>query len=223
MTTHACIQLWWAADQADCVRIIHALLDETWAEGEVFPATAALVPLLCATLRPPITWLHPKVTLILGLFTEGIAPDPSTARAVHAAVESGLDAYLAMARMPHRRAELDLALVYLLAHFPQHRARIEAVWTTRHTDPDNTARLARCLTTPDFDDPATLRLIGRSWPTPRYWQSPLEPAVTGKEERRIRDLPPDALALIWDQETQALLAYLGAQAEHAIKEASSVR
>jgi demethylmenaquinone methyltransferase/2-methoxy-6-polyprenyl-1,4-benzoquinol methylase len=210
-------------DEVGGVRVLHTLLDETWADGQVFPATAALVPPLTEFLRPPVTWLHPKICLILGVFAEGTASDPAIARAVHAAVEAGLETYLRLAREPDRSVELELALLYLLAHFPRHRTRIETEWAPRHLGPDDAARLTRCLTTPDFTDPATLSQIGRVWPTPEYWHPRPGEADVDTEWRKSLRLSSAGAALIWDQETQALLAYLGAQAEHAINEVSDVR
>lgn len=209
-------------DKVASVPILHALLDEVWSQGLVFPATAALTPVLADLLRPPVTWLHPKIVLILGVFAEGTASQPEIAHTVRAAVDAQLDTYLALINAPDLPVELELALIYLLAHFPHHRSRIDGTWIPRHTGRDDAARLRRCLTTPDFTDQATLALLGRVWPTPEYWQPRPGEAAIDSEWRRSLQLDPTAAALIWDQETQSLLAYLGAQAEHAITEVSGV-
>jgi hypothetical protein len=188
----------------------------------VYVATAAAVPYLCEFLAPPVNWLHPKIVLVLGVLAEGRCDDAVTEHAVRTAVESELDTYLEVAKASDYSEAMELALAYLLAHFPHQRSRIEDGVDSGRWSEDDAARLCRCLTVPDVNDPTTLDQIGRAWPTPAIWRS------AGPEEalhRRWKDslrLTAVEAARIWELETRAVLAYLGAQAEHAIKEASGV-
>jgi SAM-dependent methyltransferase len=210
-------------DEVTSVGILHALLDELWVDTEVFPATAAAIPFLCELLSPPVTWLHPKIALILGVLAEGRSDDLVIQETVHTAVESGLDAYLGLLQTSDRSVAMELSLLYLLAHFPQHRSRIYDEIDPHRWNEDDMGRLDRCLTTPDFSDPATLAVIGRAWPTPAIWRLDDGETLVDHEWKESLDLDPEEAQRIWALETKAVLAYLGAQAEHAVKEASGVR
>jgi hypothetical protein len=210
-------------DEVDSVAVLHSLFDDIWIDGEIFPATVPVVPFLVGHLASPTTWLTAKVALVLGVLAEGESAVAGVAAEVRDAVAAPIDVYLRVAAEPFRSPATELALLYLLAHFPEHRSRIEAEVDSGRWSRDDAARLQRCLTIPDFDDPTTLSRIGRAWPTPAIWQ-----LSSGEEEthRRWKDsinLDTAEAANIWELETKSLLAYLGAQAEHAVKEASGVR
>ena len=104
-----------------------------------------------------------------------------------------------------------LALLYLLAHFPEDRQQIMAV-AGKHAaaDPHGISRLERTLLSPDPADPATVNAAGRSWPSPAFL------AVTDAEieaAAAVRSAQPAAqIVASWEADTDALLAYAGGMA-----------
>jgi len=210
------------AEKRGSVEVLHRLLDEIWVDGQVFPATAATIPFLCQLLDPPVTWLHPKILLVLGVLAEGAPLDADNHSAVHNQIESRLDLFLSLAPAARDDEALRLALGYLLAHFPSRADQVEAKLGTIHLHNDDRARIRRCLTTPDFTRPETFAHIGRSWPTPEIWKLKAEEDIVDRSWRQSLDLDATRAARIRELETKALLAFLGAHAEHAIKEVSDV-
>jgi quercetin dioxygenase-like cupin family protein len=122
-----------------------------------------------------------------------------------------------------------LAFAYALAHFPDHAEAVRAAMDPTAVDPtamDPTAtdtglpepdwqRLVRCLRT--FDSPDARNQIGRVWPSPTVWQ--LDAAERGLDEtwRARLDLDTGTARELWESETVALLAYMGAKADHAVE------
>lgn len=141
--------------------------------------------------------------LELGVLAEGDDPD------TRAAVRRGVERYVAVLERARGDEPSRLALVFLLAHFPEDRERILAVVESASLDPDDFARLERCLARVEV--PA--RRLGRVWPSPATWAD--DDAHDGGWVRSL-ELTADAAARLWDLETQALLAYSGAKARYAI-------
>lgn len=107
-----------------------------------------------------------------------------------------------------------LAAAYLFAHFPSDAAAIEsALRATALSEPD-LGRLRRCLT-----EPGSVEQLGRVWPSPTMWT--LDSAERDLDRRWRAALPAAAetVAELWRSETVALLAYMGAKAEHAVETA----
>ncbi|GAA0354050.1 hypothetical protein NE235_07875 [Actinoallomurus spadix] len=211
------------ADKTGSVAIIHAILDHIWVDGEVFPATVTTIPFLRELLGLPPNWLHPKLLLILGVLAEGHAKDVATTEAVRAAVGDSVDPYLALA--PAAQDDwpaLALSLGYLLAHFPAHRARIEAALDGTSLRSADRARITRCLTIPDFSVPATMAAVSRSWPSPEIWAGRPGEDEIDREWKESFGIGPEQAARIWDLETESILTYLGAHAEYAVFEESGV-
>jgi hypothetical protein len=101
-----------------------------------------------------------------------------------------------------------LALLYLLAHFPEDRWQIIAV-AGEHAaaDPHGISRLERTLRSPDPADPATVNAAGRSWPSPAFLAvtaAEIEAAAPGR-----RSQPAAQIVASWEADTAALLAYAG--------------
>jgi quercetin dioxygenase-like cupin family protein len=102
-----------------------------------------------------------------------------------------------------------LAMAYLLAHFPEHRDTILPAMTGVLSEEDS-QRLTRCLTKPD---PTR---IGRVWPSPALWDLDDTEQRTDDEWRAGLRLDAETARVLWEQETVALLAFLGAKADHAV-------
>jgi quercetin dioxygenase-like cupin family protein len=112
-----------------------------------------------------------------------------------------------------------LAAAYLLAHFPAHAAVIEDAFTRTVLAGPDRGRLRRCLASPDFTSSESLDLLGRVWPSPATWS--LDPAERDLDQRwrATLALTPETAAQLWQSETAALLAFMGAKAEHAVERA----
>ncbi|MCA1186747.1 MULTISPECIES: class I SAM-dependent methyltransferase [unclassified Saccharopolyspora] len=152
---------------------------------------------------------RPRVALLLGLLAGEDATRSYLPGQIRDVFTERLAAPLRLLERPDTEQCLRTAVLYLLAHFPAHRDRILPV-VARVADEHELARVRRCLTVPDLDDPACAAGIGRAWPSPEFWArlSPSPgPARTGTE-----------LADLWDAETAALLAYQGARAEHQVQQ-----
>jgi quercetin dioxygenase-like cupin family protein len=107
-----------------------------------------------------------------------------------------------------------LAAAYFFAHFPAAFGEIDAALsTTVLTEPDR-ARLRRCLAVPG---PRALEQLGRVWPSPTTWALDAREADLDRRWRATLNLAAETVAALWESETTALLAYLGAKAEHAIE------
>jgi hypothetical protein len=147
-----------------------------------------------------------RSALLLGLLAE--TGDTTTREAVRA----HLDRYLRLLRRDSGCEASALALLYLVAHFPEDRERILGTLDPLSLDVEDLTRLERCLQrTPVPGE------LGRVWPSPASW------ALTAEERRRdagwIEDLnlTSNEAERLWELETQALLAYSGAKALHAVE------
>jgi quercetin dioxygenase-like cupin family protein len=153
--------------------------------------------------------LHARALILLGILLErqGIDAarwDTSTPRVLGAI-----------------RPDLDdaavLAMAYLLAHFPDHGvAVLDAMRPTGLAEADQ-QRLARCLARPDFTSPETHGRIGRVWPSPALWQLDADERQLDEAWRHNLKLDPGTARALWESETVALLAYMGARADHAVE------
>lgn len=107
-----------------------------------------------------------------------------------------------------------LAAAYLFAHFPSDAAAIEtALNATVLSEPD-LGRLRRCLA-----QPGSLEQLGRVWPSPAMWTLDTAEHDLDRRWRAALPLTADTGAALWRSETVALLAYMGAKAEHAVERA----
>jgi hypothetical protein len=160
-----------------------------------------------------------RILLLLGILSEPLERDVDpfeSGCAGRRAVLAELDRCLALVARAAEDRRLLLALVYLLAHFPEASDRI-LVAVELSLDPDLLTRLRRCLKTPDFSDPATADEAGRAWPSPAVLAFTDEEIVRTAPSRRR--LSASELAASWRGDTLALLAYSGAYAAAAIAEA----
>jgi hypothetical protein len=160
-----------------------------------------------------------RILLLLGILSEPLDPDADpfdNACAGRLAVFDGLERCLQL--LP--RAALDppvlLALLYLLAHFPEASDRILGAIGSL-PEPDLRTRLRRCLTTPDFGDPATADEAGRAWPSPAVLAFTAEEIASTAPARQA--LRATEIAASWRSDTLALLAYAGAYAAAVVGEA----
>ncbi|HZR52363.1 MAG TPA: cupin domain-containing protein [Streptosporangiaceae bacterium] len=147
--------------------------------------------------------VHARSLILLGILAERAGRD----------LPIGVPALVAAVR-PDWPEATALAAAYLLAHFPSDAAAIEsALRVTLLTEPD-LGRLRRCLT-----EPGSVEQLGRVWPSPTMWT--LDPAERDLDRRWRAALPVTAetVSELWRSETVALLAYLGAKAEHAVETA----
>jgi quercetin dioxygenase-like cupin family protein len=110
-----------------------------------------------------------------------------------------------------------LAMAYLLAHFPDHdTAVLDTMRATGLPDADR-QRLARCLTRPGLTTPDARDRIGRVWPSPAVWQLDAIERQLDRAWRADLRLDAETATALWESETVALLAYMGARADHAVE------
>lgn len=108
-----------------------------------------------------------------------------------------------------------LAFAYLLAHFPAHGPAVfDAMRTTNLAEPDR-QRLARCLEQPDVTEMSGR--LGRVWPSPTVWQLDAGEQQLDQAWRAGLRLDAETAMALWEDETVALLAYMGARADHAVE------
>jgi quercetin dioxygenase-like cupin family protein len=110
-----------------------------------------------------------------------------------------------------------LAMAYLLAHFPDHDvAVLDAMRTTELPEADQ-ERLERCLARPDLTTAEARDRIGRVWPSPTVWRLDATERRLDQTWRANLELDTETARTLWEAETVALLAYLGARADHAVE------
>ncbi|HWO65057.1 MAG TPA: cupin domain-containing protein [Umezawaea sp.] len=188
-------------DPAEVARCYRAVEDAV--AGPVpAPPDAVVDPLLRAARRVGEKPAHARALILLGILVEsGDLPG----RRVHEAVPD----LLRLLRPDAPRAVV-LAFTYFLAHFPEHADAVRAAVAPVVLSDADRARLLRCL-----DEPDAAR-IGRVWPSPTVWElDEAEQDVDRAWRATLRFDDAEALAL-WESETTALLAYLGARAENAV-------
>lgn len=140
----------------------------------------------------------------LGLLVE--AEYPELDGPVATAVRQGLDPLLDEVRGTTAVTPLTLALLYLLSHFPDERARIQPAFGGVPLDPDDRTRLDRGLTRLDHLDPD----LGRAWPSPFDWD--IDEQERESDRAWIRTLTPEQITATWNDDTRTLWATAGAKA-----------
>jgi hypothetical protein len=106
-----------------------------------------------------------------------------------------------------------LAAAYLLAHFPSEAVAIESALAVTTLSEEDLSRLRRCLARPGSTAP---NQIGRVWPSPALWTLDAAEGRLDRQWRATLSLSADTVGQLWESETTALLAFMGAKAEHAI-------
>ncbi|MFI0929542.1 class I SAM-dependent methyltransferase [Streptomyces sp. NPDC021012] len=157
------------------------------------------------------------LVVLLGLLAETEYQDhPAGDGPVRTAVRRGLDRYLELLADSGAGTPLTLALVYLLAHFPEERERILAAAATEELalDEHDLTRLERALRPLDPEAPD----LGRCWPSPAAWN--LNDDERGFDTEWIKALTPEQIAANWNNDTRTVLAYAGMRAYWAVRHGS---
>lgn len=182
--------------------------DVVRAYGELGAALVEPVPVVtdeiadllvdAVTKRLPADPVHARALILLGILVERSGARWDVPRLLPV-VGPALD------------AAAVLAFAYLLAHFPDHGpAVLDAMRATDLAEEDR-ARLARCLAQPD------LVQLGRVWPSPAGWRLDDGERQLDQAWRAGLRLDAETAQSLWDAETVALLAYMGAKADHAVE------
>jgi hypothetical protein len=142
---------------------------------------------------------YPRALILLGIMIEranAVVPVPPLVDAVR----------------PDLGEAEALAFAYALAHFPDHAEAVTAAMASVSLPEADRERLLRCLQKPE---PAVLHRIGRVWPSPTVWE--LDEAERDLDEawRSRLDLAEGTATQLWEAETVALLAFMGARADQA--------
>ncbi|WNV85972.1 cupin domain-containing protein [Umezawaea sp. Da 62-37] len=145
---------------------------------------------------------HARALILLGILAEG--EDPARRR-VHAAA-----ADLVRLVRPGAPEAVALAFTYVLAHFPEHGHAVREALEPLGLPESDWLRLLRCLDAPD------VARIGRVWPTPTVWRLDAVERELDRTWRATLRLDEADGAALWESETTALLAYMGAKAENAV-------
>jgi quercetin dioxygenase-like cupin family protein len=159
--------------------------------------------LVVAAGRIPSDPGHARALILLGMLAE------STREPVSARLPEILDAIGSPRPEP-----VDLALAYLGAHFREHADAVLAALPDL-ADADR-QRLERCLAT------VSAERIGRSWPTPAVWELSDSELETDRRWRAEGGWDAATVQAIWDAETTAILAFMGARADHHVERSADV-
>lgn len=168
-----------------------------------WPAAAAvpLARILTSTLCQAGERGRARIALLLGILAE-------QAPGARGAVKECLGTYLELLAAAPCGSPEYLALLYLLAHFPEDRPRVmAAAGKYAAADPYGISRLERTLCQPDPADPETVNAAGRSWPSPAFLGVTAEEMDATAAVRRAR--PAGQILASWNADTAALLAYAG--------------
>jgi SAM-dependent methyltransferase len=187
------------------------LVASVWDAGTLTPEAGALAPALTGALAAAGPDADPgrlgHLAILVGLLVEAKEPDEAVAAAARGAVGGFLELFAAT-----DDPGLTTALVYLLGHFPDDRARILAAAHAKGVGEDDLSRLDRCLRAYDPADTIGVLRFGRSFPSPAAW------TVSDEELRQVggwvqwAGLTDDVMPLMWAGETGVLLGYSGAKA-----------
>ncbi|MCK7625847.1 class I SAM-dependent methyltransferase [Streptomyces sp. RS10V-4] len=200
------------AAAADLPDAFAALVRAVWAAGRPTARAASWARKATANLDEGSTAHQARTAVLLGLLAE--TADPAAAPGVRDAVREGLPNWLSLltahAARPAPDPALTLALLYLLAHFPEDAATL--LDRTRHLPltAEDRSRFERCLARRPATDPA----LGRVWPTPAGWTLTDEERAT--DRAWAAGLDDATAAAFWDKDTRSLLAYAGAKAYGAL-------
>ena len=174
-----------------------AVTRDNWPTAEAAP----LARTLSGTLGQAGEGGRARIILILGILAE-------KAPGARGAVRECLGIYLDLLAVASCGGPEYLALLYLLAHFPEDRSRVMAAAGKHATaDPDGISRLDRTLRQPDLSDPETANTAGRSWPSPAFLAVTREEIDATAGARRA--MPAEQILATWNADTAALLAYAG--------------
>jgi hypothetical protein len=162
-----------------------------------------VVLLLQAARRVQENPVHARALILLGIITEGGGP---AAVQVNEAVPE-----LARLVQPGSLRAVGLTFFYLLAHFPDHAELVRSAVEPLGLPEEDGQRLWRCLDTSDH-----LARIGRVWPSPTVWDLEPEERELDQTWRATIQLGESEALTLWESETTALLAYMGAKADYAL-------
>jgi quercetin dioxygenase-like cupin family protein len=190
-----------STDPAEVARCYRAVEDAV--AGPVpAPLDAVVALLLDAARQVGENPAHARALILLGIVVEG--EDPARDH-VHAAAPD-----LVRLVRPDAPRAVALAFTYLLAHFPAHADAVRAALEPLGLPDGDRLRLLRCLA-----PPAPAR-IGRVWPSPTVWELDAAEREVDREWRATLRLDEAQASALWESETTALLAYMGAKAENAV-------
>lgn len=161
------------------------------------------------TKRQPTAPVHARALVLLGILVERHGADA-------ARWDVAVPRLLQTVSPPLGNAAV-LAMAYLLAHFPDHDvAVLDTMRATGLSEVDR-QRLARCLARPDLTSPEAHGRIGRVWPSPTVWRLDATEQQLDQAWRTGLLLDTETAKTLWEAETVALLAYMGAKADHAVE------
>jgi quercetin dioxygenase-like cupin family protein len=142
--------------------------------------------------------VHARALILLGILVERSGADLEVPRLLQAVGPDLDDATV-------------LAFAYLLAHFPAHGTAVLDAMSTTDLAEEDRERLARCLAQPDAGR------LGRVWPSPAVWRLDAGERQLDQDWRAHLRLDAETAGQLWKDETVALLAYMGAKADHAVE------
>ncbi|WP_026360910.1 class I SAM-dependent methyltransferase [Amycolatopsis nigrescens] len=148
------------------------------------------------------------LAILLGLLAEAAYPDVDGE--LTASIRLGVDRYLELWRRTEKGQPLNLALQYLLSHFPDHRDAILAAAAELRVDADDLSRLDRALQRLDPADPD----LGRAFPYPAAWE--MDEDEREFDRSWISALSPEQVVRHWEQDTETVLGHTGAKAYWAV-------
>jgi hypothetical protein len=166
------------------------------------PLDAVVDSLLDAARQVGENPAHARALILLGIVVEG---EDQARQRVHDAVPD-----LVRLVRPDAPRSVALAFTYLLAHFPAHADAVRAALEPLGLPDADRLRLLRCL------DPPTAARIGRVWPSPTVWELDATERELDRAWRATLRLDESQALALWESETTALLAYMGAKAENAV-------
>jgi quercetin dioxygenase-like cupin family protein len=166
------------------------------------PLDRIVAPLVRAARQAPQHPTHARALILLGIMAE---TDTPARPLVHAAAPA-----LAALAQPGQPRPAALAFAYFLAHFPSRDNTARTAIDRLALPDEDRLRALRCLDTPDFTR------IGRVWPSPSVWTLDDTERDLDRTWRSTLALDETEVSALWESETTALLAYLGAKAENAV-------
>ena len=184
-----------------------------WRDGDLTEHAEPATPTLIARVEQVDDDRKGYLITLLGLLAE--AEYPATGGPVTTAVRGGLDGYLNLLSRCGNGDPLTFALLYLLSHLPEDRDRILAAAEGLALEPDDQTRLDRCLAALDTGDV----VLGRVWPSPWAWS--LNDSQREFDQEWIKGLSPEQITATWHSDTRTILAYSGAKALWAVRNAAT--
>ncbi|AWK10977.1 methyltransferase domain-containing protein [Streptomyces spongiicola] len=195
------------------------LAGTVWSADGPVGGAAEHTPALVAALDGADARRTGHLAVLLGLLAESeYREHPAGDGPVRTAVHRGLDRYLELLAGSGAGTPLTTALLYLLAHFPEDRARILTAASVDELllDEHDLTRLERALRALDPDDPD----LGRCWPSPAAWN--LNEDERGFDKASIKALAPEQIVANWNNDTRTVLAYAGMKAYWAVRHGAAL-